>query len=484
MAPIIHYRVVFKVISRNLLIVGMALLVCLGVAVLYHESYRPFLLSAVVAFALGGLLFLFSKGNGINELVRKKDTYLTVTLSWFLIGCVGSLPYLISGAISSWTDAFFESVSGFTTTGSSILTDIEALPMSLLFWRSLTHWIGGIGIIVLVIIIMPSLKIGGYHLFTLESSLQEKIKPRIRTVGYRLLMIYLLLTFSETILLLAGHMSLFDSLCHAFGTVATGGFSPRNSSIAGYSPYVQYVVMAFMLLSGTNFIIHYFLLNGEFRKVKENEELKLYLLLILMIGFIITSILFLRLHRPLESAFREAFFQVISIITCTGYATADYLQWPAYAWILIFFSMFLGGCTGSTAGGIKIARHLLILKNIRNIYRHTFSSHAIIPLIKLNNKNVNPETNSSIMTFITVYILLFLAGSGTLALMGIDGITATGSVATCMAGIGPGIGTVGPASNFAHLPDAAKLLLAFFMIIGRLEIFTVIMLFSRAFWRR
>lgn len=442
----------------------------------------PFIWSSVISLSLGLVFYLMNRKQSEDLRFYKKDAYLTVTLSWFFIALTGSLPYLFSGAIPRFTDAFFESVSGFTTTGSSILTNIESLPKSILFWRSLTHWIGGIGIIVLVIVVMPSLQIGGYHIFTLESSVQEKIQPKIKSVGYRLLLIYVGLTFAEVLFLLAGNMNLYESVCHAFGTVATGGFSPKNTSIAEYSPYIQYVVMIFMLLAGTNFVIHYYLLKRNFRKVKENDELKFYLIVVFLIGIIVTSILFVKMNKPLEESFREAFFQVISIVTCTGYATADYLQWPVIAWTILFFAMFLGGSTGSTAGGIKMARYLILAKNIRRMFRQLVSPNAIFS-IKLNKIPISETSNHSILSFIAVYFIIFLIGSLLLALLGIDGGTAASSVATCMGGIGPGIGTVGPASNFAHLPELGKLILSFLMLVGRLEIYTVILLFTPGFWK-
>ncbi|MDF1549595.1 MAG: TrkH family potassium uptake protein [Bacteroidales bacterium] len=480
---IINFRIAYKVISKNLFIVGFALLFSILIALIYSEAIWPFALSASLAFLFGWILTKLkpAKENGMP--IQKRDAYFAVTFSWLLISLIGSLPYLFSGTIPSVIDAIFESVSGFTTTGSSILTDIEALPKSILFWRSLTHWIGGIGIIVLVIVVMPSLQIGGYQLFTLESSLQEKIQPRIKSVGFRLLVIYLILTVAEIALLLLGGMNLYESVCHAFGTIATGGFSPKNTSIAGYSPYIQYVVMIFMLLAGTNFVIHYYFLKRQFKKIKRNDELKFYLLMVFGLGTLITATLFFNMQKPLEESFREAFFQVISIVTCTGYATADYMQWPLYAWLIIFFAMFLGGSTGSTAGGIKMARHLLLFKNIGRIFRKLASPKAII-VVRLNKAKVSEEMNSSIMTFITVYLLIFAAGSLLLVFNGVDGQTAASSVATCMAGIGPGLGSVGPVGNFAHLPALSKIILSFLMIVGRLEIYTVFMLFSKSFWRR
>jgi trk system potassium uptake protein TrkH len=296
------------------------------------------------------------------------------------------------------------------------------------------------------------------------------------------LLIYIILTVAEIILLVLGNMNLFDSVCHAFGTVATGGFSPKNTSIGGYSPYIQYVVMIFMLLSGTNFVIHYHLFKKKFKQINKNEELKFYLGVVLVIGFSITLMLYFNMDKPFEAAFRESFFQVTSIITCTGYSTADYLLWPNYAWFIIFLAMFFGGSTGSTAGGIKMVRHVVLFKNFSRMIKRMVEPKAIIPL-KLNGTTVSDDSNNTILSFIFLYILLFIVGSVTLLLIGIDIETAASSVATCMAGIGPGLGTVGPASNFAHLPGIAKAILSFLMITGRLEIYTVLVLFNRNFWK-
>jgi trk system potassium uptake protein len=482
MLKVINLYIVLKIVSRNLFILSAALLLCTIISLIYTEDIWPFILSSLASFLFGLLLHLISKRHDPNGSMLKKEAYLTVTLSWLALSIFGCIPYLISGAIPSFINAFFESVSGFTTTGSSILTDIESLPKSILFWRSLTHWIGGIGIIVLVIIVMPSLQIGGYHLFSMESSFQEKIKPRISTMGQQLLYIYLLLTFILILLLLLGGMNAFESICHAFGTIATGGFSPKNDSIAGYSAYIQYVVMTFMLLSGSNFVIHYYLIRREFKKIGTNEEFKFFLSVILIVSICLTGILFFKMHKPFEVSLREALFQVITVVTCTGYATADYLEWPDYAWIILFFAMFFGGSTGSTAGGIKMARHLVVLKNFSRSFRHSISPFAVLP-VRLNGKIISENENSTILAFVFLYFLLFIIGSASLMVLGIDGKTAGGAVATCMAGIGPGIGTVGPASNFFHLPDIAKVILTFLMLVGRLEIYTVIILFTRSFWR-
>lgn len=482
MEKIISYRIVLNVLSRNLFISSGALAACALVAVIFDEPVRPFIISSLVVFIPGLIFYFFTHLSIQNITIQRREAYLTVTLSWIILGLTGAIPYLLSNTIPEFTDAIFESVSGFTTTGSSILTDIESLPKSILFWRSLTHWIGGIGIIVLVIVVMPSLHIGSYHLFTMESSLQDKIQAKIKEVGKRLLIIYISLTAAQTVFLLLGGMSVFESLCHAFGTIATGGFSPKNDSIAGYSPYIQYVVMIFMVLAGMNFAIHYYLFKREFKKVHDNEELKFYLICILIIGTSITGSLILDSGKTPENAFRESFFQVISIITCTGFATADYMEWQPYAWLTIFFAMFLGGSTGSTAGGIKMIRHLLLFKNIHKNFKQMIFPNAII-LLKLNKSTINDETNNSILSFIISYFVVFAIGSFLLILLGVDGQTALSSVATCMAGIGPGIGSVGPAGNFAHLSDVVKLILSFLMIVGRLEIYTILILFTGSYWK-
>ena len=475
-----NFNIVFNVLSRVLLLSGIFLLTCIPVALYFNEEYNSFLVSSFIALLLGVILYLIT-GIRKDEL-KRKEAYLTVTLSWFVISLVGTLPYIISQSIPHFTDALFESVSGFTTTGSSILTDIEALPKSILFWRSLTHWIGGLGIIVLVIIIMPSLKIGSYQLFTSESSFREKIHPRIKIVGYRLLYIYVALTFIQVILMCLGGMNLYESLCHAFGTVATGGFSPKNTSIADYSPYIQYVIMIFMFLAGTNFIVHYFLIKGKFSKILENDEFWFYLFWILFSGLFVTVFLYLNSGLDFENSFRDAFFQVISIITCTGFATTDYLIWPTFLWIFIFALMFLGGSTGSTAGGIKMARHLVFFKSIRENFKKLIHPN-MVSVIRLNGNVINEENKLSIKTFVSWYILVFIIGTFLLILTGIDGKTSAGAAITTMSGIGPGIGTVGPANNFSHLPQVGKMILILLMLLGRLELYTILILFTPAYWK-
>lgn len=478
----LRFRIIFRVISSNLYIVAGFLLFCALIAQHYREEEAPLLIPALVSLAGGFLLHLFTRGKRNEIQITRKDAYVTVTASWLIISLAGTLPYLLSHSIPSFVDAFFESISGFSTTGASILTDIEALPKSVLLWRSLTHWIGGIGIIVLVILVMPSLKMGGYHLFTLESSLQEKIQPKIKAVGLRLLMIYLALTFLEIVLLLLGGMNLFESACHAFGTVATGGFSPKNTSIIEYSPYIQYVIMIFMFLSGVNYMIHYALVKGDLKRIKSNDELRFYIAMVFIIGLVISLPLHFTMGKPVEESIRESYFQVISIISCTGFASADYMLWPAYAWTIIFLAMFLGGSTGSTAGGIKMARHLIAVRNLQRYFKTMVHPGAVMR-IQINNRGLDEVTNSSILSFIVLYFLVFIIGTLLVMIQGLDFQVSASSVATCMAGIGPGLGSVGPVGNFAHIPDSAKLILSGLMLLGRLEIYTVLMLFTRELWK-
>ena len=416
------------------------------------------------------------------EKISTRDGYLAVTFSWLLMSLAGTLPFIISKQIPGFVDAFFESTSGFTTTGSSILSDVESLPFSILFWRSLTHWIGGIGIIVLVIIVLPSLRVTGYQLFSLESSLKEKIHARTSAIGFRVLFIYLGLSAAEVIFLSLGDMNLFDSLCHTFGTVATGGFSTKNIGMAYYGSYSQYIVMIFMFLSGTSQLVYYYFFKFNFRKIKHNDELWFYVGVVATTGFLATFILLAKTDKIFEVAFREGFFQVISIITCTGFASADYLFWPISGLLLIFALMFSGGSTGSTSGGIKMARHLIVIKNIKNVFVKLTHPNAI-SMVKLNGKAVSENTNISILSFVVFYLFIFLLGTIFLTANGSDPVTSASAAATCMAGIGPGLGTIGPMSNFAHLPEASKIVLTLLMILGRLEIITVFAIFTKTFWK-
>jgi trk system potassium uptake protein TrkH len=478
---LINPLIILRILSTILLLETMSFLICLPVAIIYDEPLFPLLLSA----AFTGLLFIILRIITRNEKTTKlsnRDGYVAVTLSWLVFSIMGALPYLISGTIPSFINAFFESASGFTTTGASILQDIEVLPYSILFWRSFTHWIGGLGIIVLVIIILPSLRITAQQLMGLESSLKEKIHPKTKSVGLRLFLLYLGLTIFEVFFLYMGDMDLFDSLCHTFGTVATGGFSTKNTSIAGFSPYTQYVIAVFMVFSGISFLAYYYIIKLQFNKVKHNEELWFYLGTILVAVIIIVGILSAKSTSAFETIFREGVFQTISIITTTGYVTADYVLWPPAAIILIFILLFAGANTGSSTSSIKMARHLIVLKNIRNIFTRLIHSNVIIQ-IKLNGKPVSDKANISVISFVILYLFIFLAGTFVITMTGLDPVTSASGVAATLGNVGPALGSLGPVCNYAHLPDFTKFIFILLMIVGRLEIIAVFALFTKSFWK-
>ena len=478
---LINPLIILRILSNIMVLETIAFLICIPVALIYDEPLFPFIVSSVATGLLFIILRVITRKADYSQM-SNRDGFMAVTLSWLLFSAMGTLPYLISNSIPSFIDAFFESASGFTTTGASILSDIEALPYSVLFWRSLTHWIGGIGIIVLVIIVLPSLKMSAQQLLVLESSLKEKIHPRTKAIGFRLLLIYLGLTVLEIIFLSLGEMNLFDSICHTFGTVATGGFSTKNTSIAGFSVYTQYIVALFMMLAGVSYVVYYHIIKLQFSKVRRNEELWFYLGVILVTGIITTLILTIQSNESIEAAIRNGFFQVISIITTTGFITSDYLKWPAAGIILMFILLFAGASTGSSTGSIKMGRHLLIIKNIANTFRKLTHS-SVVTHVRLNGKPVSDEASNSVLSFMVLYLFIFLIGTVIIVLTGLDPVTAASGVATSLGNVGPGLGSIGPVYNYSHLPEITKLIFSLLMIIGRLEIITVIALFSKSFWR-
>lgn len=478
---LINTLIILKILSTILFIESLSYLSCIPVAIIYNESTAPFIWSCAIVLLVYLIFRVLSRKADIGK-ISNRDAYLVVTLSWLFLSLMGTLPYLISRTIPSFINAFFESASGFTTTGSSILTDVEIMPYSILFWRSLTHWIGGLGIIVLVIIILPSLRITNYHLFSLESSLKEKILPKTKAIGFRLLYIYIGLTLTEIILLNLGDMNTFESICHTFGTVATGGFSTRNLSIGSFSEYSQYIIMIFMLLAGISFVIYYYLIKFKLRKIVQNEELWFYIIITILAGAIATFLLLAKTSLHFELAFRQGFFHVISIITTTGYSNADYLKWPLTGVVLIFLLCFTGASTGSTTGSIKMARHLLVIKNIRSVFKKILHPN-VISQIKLNGKVLAWNANISILSFVIIYLFIFIISTIIVTVAGTDPITSASAVASSIGNIGPGIGLIGPLHNYAHMPEISKVFLSLLMIIGRLEIITVFVIFTRAFWK-
>ena len=480
----INWKIIIQFLGILLIIEGAFMFTGIPFSIYYCENKCLSLLySGLITLSSGSLIWFFTRKAQRN--IGKREGYIIVSFAWVVISLFGTLPYLISHSIPNFTNAFFETISGFTTTGASILTDIESVPKGILFWRSMTHWIGGMGIIVLSVAILPLLGIGGMQLFVAEMPgiTPDKLHPRITETAKRLWLIYVSLTFIETILLMFGGLDLFDAMCHSFGTVSTGGFSTRNTSLAEFSTYIQYVVILFMLLSGTNFTLHYLGLHGKFREIWRNEEYRYYILFTFGFAIIIGIFLAIYSDRSIELAFRDSLFQVVSIVTTTGFVTSDYLSWPVSLWIIIFLLMFIGGSAGSTGGGIKIARQILLFKNSALEFKRMIHPQAVIP-IRFSGKAVSPEIMHLVMAFFLFYILIFFAGTFVLTLLGLDFDTAIGTSIASIGNIGPGIGGVGPIENYSGLPYAAKWISAFLMLLGRLELFTILILFSPSFWKK
>jgi trk system potassium uptake protein TrkH len=419
--------------------------------------------------------------------VKKREGYAIVTFSWICMTIFGTLPYLISGTIPNVVHALFETMSGFTTTGATILSDIESLPEGILMWRSLTHWIGGMGIIVLAVAILPFLGIGGMQLFSAESPgpSTDKLHPRITETAKRLWGIYVSLTIIEMVLLKFAGMSWYDALNHAMSTMSTGGFSTKNASLAHYdSPWIHYIIILFMILAGMNFSMTYFALKGKLSKIYKNDEFKVYISAVFGIAALATLIIFFQTPQDnFEQAFRESLFQVVAVITTTGFVTADFTAWTPLLTLIFFALMFLGGSAGSTAGGVKIIRHIIIHKNSVNELKRLIHPSAVLP-VKFNNTLVNQKTTYNVLAFFLIYLLVFLITSFSLGAMDLDIVTALGAGASCLGNVGPGLGGVGPVENYTVIPDFGKFLLLFTMLLGRLEIFTVVIMLSPTYWRK
>lgn len=475
---------VLHVVSISLLFETIFVFFCIPVSLYYHEDVTiQLLISVLLMGLLSGAIFLFTKKK-VYEFTLK-DNYIAVVLTWFLISIFGAIPYMITGAIPLFKDAFFESVSGFTTTGSSILRDIEIVPKALLFWRAETHWLGGMGIIVLVIALMPYFNIGGQQMIMAEGSFfsTEKIKARTIDVAKRMWLIYLALTVMEIIALKISGMSLFDSVCHSFATIATGGFSTKNSSLIDALPSTQYIVIIFMILSGMNFTLHYLFVHGRLKKILKNEEMKTYLLIILIVSVIIGGILHKTYNVGWEKGIRDALFQVSSLITATGFVSANYQIWPGIAKALILSVMLVGACVGSTGGGIKVARYVLMFKSIK-LYLRKIINPNWVQIARFNGENIGSDFIPSIFGFAFIYYATIIFGTFVMLGTGLDIPSASSSVITTLGGIGPGFNSVGPIENFADISTFGKFYLSFNMIIGRLEILSALVLVLPAFWRK
>ncbi len=478
---------------------GGAMLISSLVSLIVDDgAVREITLSATIVIISGLFLMSFFKNN--SRKINKRDGYLIVTIGWLTMVFSGMVPYYLTDSITYFPNLLFETMSGYTTTGSTILNDVEALPKSIIFWRSMTHWLGGMGIIVLAIAILPLLGIGGMQLFSAEAPgtgiSSDKIHPRISDTAKRLWMIYVGLTIAETILLNFAGMSFFDAINNSMSNIASGGFSSKNESIGYWNnmPFVQYIIIIFMFLAGTNFILIYFGLTGKIKKIIQNTEFKWYVSFISVFTIIVTTVLFIsvdlnetdifhpQVYGKFESSFRHALFQVVAITTTTGFVTGDFVSWTPFITMFFFGIMFLGGSSGSTSGGVKILRHLILIKNGILEFKRSLHPNAIIPL-RHNNSVVEKPIVIHVLAFFILYLILFIIGAGVLSLLGLDFISAIGGAASSIGNVGPALGTLGPLNNFDSLPVLAKYWCSFLMLVGRLELFTVLILFTPFFWK-
>jgi len=480
-------QVIFLLHNMSLLIffLGLSMSLPLTVSLIYGEQdFSAFLTSLVACMLFGSLLFLFTRRP--KREISHREGFAIVAVGWIIVAFFGALPYFLSGALASFTDAFFESASGFTTTGATVVTNIEALNHATLMWRCFTQWLGGMGIILLSIAILPLLGVGGMQLYKAEvpGPVTDKLKPRIGETAKILWKVYLLFTFVEFILLRAGGMGFYDAVCHSFSTMATGGFSTKNLSVEAYnSAYIDGVITFFMLLAGTNFALHYQFLKGNFKALIKDEEFRFYLLIIIFsVVLVMVGLVLFDGHGSLH-AFRLASFQVVSIMTTTGFSSVDFEQWTDAGKYFLLVLMFVGGCAGSTGGSIKVVRIYLLLKQgYRELYR-LIHPHAVVH-VKFNKGKVSPEVMDAILGFFFLYMILTVFAIVIMSFLGLDMMSAITSVAASIGNIGPGLGTVGPSDNFSAIPGFGKWILSFCMIMGRLELYTLLILFIPEFWRK
>lgn len=479
-----HFSSVFHILGLLLMFLAAAMLLPIPFSLYYGDAdHISLLISALITLIVGFVGFRCSK---FQQDLRPKEGFAVVTFGWIFFSFFGSLPFIISGSIPSFTDAFFETMSGFTTTGSTILTDIESLPHGILFWRSLTQWIGGMGIIVLSLAILPFLGIGGMQLFKAEvpGPVATKLTPRIMGTAKILWGVYAIFTILQASLLMLGGLNLFEALCHAFTTLATGGYSTRSASVGAYSSaYIDSVVILFMLVAGTNFSLHYRFLKGDFRVYFKNREFLFFLSIIAVATLFIGIDVFRYSDTSLLKSFRDTLFQVVSINTTTGYGTADYEKWGFSSQAILLFLMFIGGCAGSTGGGMKVLRIFVLVKSLFTEIVRLLHPYAIVP-VRVGETTLNRDVLTNIFGFFVLFIFIFVLGVFIMTEMGLDLVSAFGSVAAAMGNIGPGLGSVGPTDNYAHISFLGKWVLSLLMLMGRLELFTVIILFSPSFWRK
>ena len=479
-----NYGVVLRVLGI-ILVIESALMIPSYVIALYSNQGDDFsfLITIILTLFVGAI---FARKKKVPMKLKPRDGFAIVTFGWILVSFFGALPLFISNSTNTFIDAFFEIVSGFSTTGATILNNVESLPNGILFWRSFTHWIGGMGILVFTLALLPALGISGFHIFKAESPgpIAGKIAPRLKDTAKILYITYFTLTILEVIFLLLGGMSLFDSFVYSFGTLGTGGFGTKNNSIGAYdSTYIQLVIGTFMLLAGVNFSLYYAGFKGKIRNVFKDEELKMYFTVIVGAVILIALNLITTNYDSIGLAFKDAYFQVNAIISTTGFSTVDFNQWPSFSKGILLILMFMGGTAGSTAGGIKVIRILIILKLIKREVGKLFHPRAVMP-IKLNGKVIPNEVIAGINSYLSLYAVILAICTLLVSLEGIDLLSAATSVVSTLSNIGPGLEFVGPASNFSGFSQITKLLFSFLMLLGRLELFTVIALFAPRTWRK
>jgi trk system potassium uptake protein TrkH len=476
-------RTVLSVVGALTAFAGLTMLLPAAVAAVYREAAAFHLLAAAVITSTCG--WLAHRSAGKIEEFSVRDGFAIVTLGWVAVAAFGSLPYLITGSIPTVSGAFFEAMSGLTTTGSSVVTDIDALPRGIVVWRSQTQWMGGMGIIVLSVAILPLLGVGGMQLLQAEipGLSADRLRPRVRQTATALWAVYGLFTVVEGVLLLLAGMTPFEALNHAFTTMATGGFSTENSSIAAFPPAVHYVIAAFMFLAGVNFTLHYSWLTGRWRSLHRNQELRVYLVLTAAATLGMTILVRSSGTGGLEESLRLGLFQAVSIMTTTGYVTGDYERWVPAAQVVILLLMLIGGCTGSTSGSIKVLRHMIVAKEARITMRKLLHPRGVF-VYKVEGSPVSADVLANVSGFLLLYLVGLVAGVLALTLLGLDATTALGAATTTIGNVGPGFGLVGPSETFAPLPAASLWVLSALMLLGRLELFTVLVLLTRGYWRR
>ena len=455
-----------------------------------------FFLAGMIVFVIGSIFF-FSTKNNVQQ-IQKKEVFIIVTFGWLLMICSGMLPFIFTDSIPQMSHAFFETSSGYTATGASVVENIENLPESILFWRSTTHWIGGMGIIVLAVAILPLLGVGGMQLFSAETPgpSGNKLHPRITDTAKRLWYIYVGLTLAETLLLNIAGMGFFDAINNSMSTIATGGFSTKNASIAHWNnnPSIQYIIIFFMFISGANFVLSYFALKGKVNKFINDEEFRVYFMFVFISVIIVSFVLYFnvdltnskfdhpQIYGKFESSIRHALFQVIAVITTTGLVTGDFSGWTPFLTVFFFCLMFIGGSSGSTSGGVKIVRHLLMIKSaFLELKRSLHPSVIIKP--RYNGSILDQNIIHNIYGFLILYILLFISGVFFFTIIGLDFKSSLGVSAASLGNVGPAIGDFGPSFTYSSLPESGKYLASFLMIFGRLELFTVFVIFTPYFWK-